>query len=143
MSNQPYDGIVVLLVVLAFVAIYSTPSVIAFWRRHPNRWLIAVINIVFGGTLLGWLIALVWALKAFHVDDAQSRGGESGLNLFINDPKKIEILSSAVATPVPAAIAASSLAAELEKLHRLLQQGIITQTEFDVMKARLLSLQPD
>ncbi|WP_375451394.1 superinfection immunity protein [uncultured Devosia sp.] len=29
-------------------AIYLIPTFIAFGRRHPNRWLIMVINVAFG-----------------------------------------------------------------------------------------------
>ncbi|MFD2181740.1 superinfection immunity protein [Rhodoplanes azumiensis] len=137
MSDETFALLALLLGTLILTAIYVTPTFIAFRRCHPNRWLIAVINIVFGGTLLGWLIALVWALKAFHIDDAQTRGGESGLNLFINDPKKIEILPSSTVPPVPTG-ASFGIAAEIEQLHRLLHQGAVTQTEFDSMKARLL-----
>jgi len=34
--------------------IYIMPSIVAFRRNHPNRWLILVINIAFGGTVVGW-----------------------------------------------------------------------------------------
>lgn len=52
--------------------IYPLPSIIAFAKRHRNRWVILVINIAFGATVIGWLIALVWALNKV---DAPVRGG--------------------------------------------------------------------
>ena len=38
---------------LVIAAIYIIPTIIAFVRTHPNRWLIALINITFGGTVIG------------------------------------------------------------------------------------------
>jgi hypothetical protein len=119
------------IVMLAvFAVIYIAPSWIAFSRGHPNRWLILVINIVFGGTVLGWCVALVWALRAVHVDPLNS-GGQSGLNLFVNDTKKIEVVP-AVSLPV------THVSSELERLHGLLMKNAISQQEFNTLKATLL-----
>lgn len=119
---------IAMLAVLAVV--YITPSWIAFSRNHPNRWVILVINIVFGGTILGWCIALVWALRAVHVDSTNS-GGQSGLNLFVNDTKKLEII------PPPETTTAQTTG-EIERLHRLLTANAISQQEFEKLKASLL-----
>lgn len=121
-----------LIFIIIVCVIYTVPSVIAFSRGHPNRWIILLINIVFGGTVLGWGVALFWALRAFHLDGGESSGGQSGLNLFINDTKKVEVLNSA-------GLSSSRFAEELERLHQLLLRGAITQPEFDGMKAKLLS----
>ena len=56
---------------LAFL-LYFLPTIIAFNRQHRNRWVIFVINFVFGGTLIGWLAALIWALN--KIDDPQKGG---------------------------------------------------------------------
>lgn len=50
-----------MLLVVGF-AIYFLPIIIASNRNSPAGCSIAVINIFFGWTLLGWVIALVWAL---------------------------------------------------------------------------------
>lgn len=112
--------------------IYILPSIIAFRRSHPNRWIILVINIAFGGTIIGWGIALVWAMRATHRVGSASSGGESGLNLFINDVKKIQVVE-------PPPLPQTSLSNELERLHGLFVKGAISQTEFDGLKAKLLS----
>jgi hypothetical protein len=52
--------------------IYPLPAIIAFTKRHRNRWVILVINIAFGATVIGWLVALVWALNKV---DAPVKGG--------------------------------------------------------------------
>jgi Superinfection immunity protein len=65
---------------------------VAFRRDHPNRWLIFVINLAFGGTIIGWGIALAWAMRAIHRVGSTSSGGESGLNVFINDISQIQLV---------------------------------------------------
>lgn len=89
-----FDDLVFIGVVFLIIgAIYVAPTFIAFRRNHPNRWIILVINIAFGGTIIGWGIAMVRAMRAAHrVGDASS-GGDSGLNLFINDVRKFRLLT--------------------------------------------------
>jgi hypothetical protein len=111
--------------------IYIMPSIVAFRRNHPNRWIILVINVAFGGTIIGWGIAMVWAMRAVHQIGPTSSGGESGLNLFINDVKKIQVVD-------PPPLPQSSPVQELERLHDLLVRGAISQVEFDGLKAKLL-----
>lgn len=53
------------LVLLAiFLAVAFLPSIIAFVRRHHNRYAILVLNILLGWTGVGWVLALVWSLTA-------------------------------------------------------------------------------
>jgi hypothetical protein len=59
-------------ILLFLGAIFFLPSIIAFNREHRNRWVILVINIVFGFTLLGWLVALIWSLNKI---DSPLKGG--------------------------------------------------------------------
>ena len=119
------------IVLLIIGAIYAAPTLLAFRRDHPNRWIILVINVAFGGTIIGWGIALVWAMRAAHRVGSTSSGGESGLNLFINDVKTIQVVD-------PPPLPQTSLALELERLHDLLVRGAVSQVEFDGLKAKLL-----
>ena len=134
-SQPPSDDLtfVIFLAISFLIAgvIYIMPSIIAFRRSHPNRWIILIINVAFGGTIIGWGIALVWAMRAAHRVGTTSSGGESGLNLFINDVKKIQVVQ-------PPPLPQTSPSHELERLHNLLIQGAISQAEFDGMKAKLL-----
>ncbi|MEI7532479.1 MAG: superinfection immunity protein [Betaproteobacteria bacterium] len=50
------------LIVLIFLPIYFLPSIIAKMRGKKNFIAILVLNIFLGGTGVGWVIALVWAL---------------------------------------------------------------------------------
>jgi hypothetical protein len=66
-TQAPPDdtGFVIFMVIALLIAgfIYILPTIVAFRRDHPNRWIILVINVAFGGTILGWGIALAWALR--------------------------------------------------------------------------------
>ena len=48
---------------LLVALIYMIPTLVAFNRGHRNRWVIMIINIVFGATLLGWLITIISAFN--------------------------------------------------------------------------------
>jgi ATP-dependent Zn protease len=61
-----------IIILLLSIFVFFIPSIIAFNRQHRNRWVIFVINIVFGFTLLGWLVALIWALNKI---DSPIKGG--------------------------------------------------------------------
>ncbi|MGY3487954.1 hypothetical protein ACVW1C_005837 [Bradyrhizobium sp. USDA 4011] len=130
-TDSHTDDLFLVIFFLVIGIIYIAPTIVAFWRNHPNRWVILVINIAFGGTIIGWGIALVWALRAAHRLGAVSSGGESGLNLFVNDVRKIQIVD-------PPPLPATSPVQELERLHDLLVRGAISQVEFDGLKAKLL-----
>ncbi len=80
-----------MIVVVICLIFYMIPTIVAFCRTHPNRWLIAVVNITLGGTGLGWLGSLVWALSAVHRSPTGNHGGESGLNMFVNDTQRVVI----------------------------------------------------
>ncbi|MGW6203129.1 superinfection immunity protein [Streptomyces sp. NPDC055089] len=57
------DYVVTGLLGLIGMAVYLLPSLIAFNRGTDNRWLVLVINVIFGATFLGWVVALVLALR--------------------------------------------------------------------------------
>jgi hypothetical protein len=59
-----YDNTVFVILLLLCLIIYMLPTLIAYARDVPSRQTITVINIVFGWTLIGWLIAFLWAMLA-------------------------------------------------------------------------------
>ncbi|MFI5410594.1 superinfection immunity protein [Kaistia sp. UC242_56] len=144
-TSSPSDDAVVLffLAILVVVAlVYAIPSIIAFSRGHPNRWAILVVNLCFGATLIGWLICLVWAMNAVHRSKAGSHGGESGLNVFVNDERLVRF-----AEPAPVQVtaqgggegqSASDLVEQLTKLAALRSSGAITEGEFGNLRKRIL-----
>ena len=56
---------VLLLIFIGFFAffIHFLPSFVAGSRHVQNFWWIVLINFFFGWTLIGWVIALVWAIR--------------------------------------------------------------------------------
>jgi hypothetical protein len=45
----------------AFVTLYFTPSIVAFYRARPSRFRIAFFNLLAGWTVIGWIAAFIWA----------------------------------------------------------------------------------
>ncbi|MCQ2002362.1 superinfection immunity protein [Rhizobium sp. NRK18] len=131
-------GLVLLaLVVIAIWSAYMIPTIVAFRRGHPNRWLIGVINICFGATGIGWLGSLVWACQAVHRSPTGNHGGESGLNIAVNDPVMVKMVDE-----VPAAVQRADvdeIAAKLSRLKALSDQGMISAEEYARMKGNFLS----
>ena len=62
-----YSGVslfaVFLMIGLGIVA-YFIPGIIAVTRRHRKATFILIVNLFFGWSVLGWIFALVWALRA-------------------------------------------------------------------------------
>ena len=54
--------VLVLIGIVAFV-IHFLPTLVAHNRQVKNFWWIFLINFFFGWTLIGWVVALVWALN--------------------------------------------------------------------------------
>ena len=54
-------GVVALCVVFT---IYMIPLLVADHRHHPQKMAIGVLSLLLGWTVLGWVIALVWACTA-------------------------------------------------------------------------------
>ena len=42
---------------------YFLPSIVAFARSKPDLLSIFLLNVFLGWTLIGWVVALIWAAK--------------------------------------------------------------------------------
>ena len=60
-SAHAVEG-VVLWVVLAIM--YFVPSIVAFFRKHRNRWSVFVVNFFLGWSVIGWIVALALAVSS-------------------------------------------------------------------------------
>ena len=47
--------------------LFFLPTVIALLRNHHNWVPIALVNVLLGWTVLGWVVALVWSFTATSV----------------------------------------------------------------------------
>lgn len=52
----------IILIALALIIIYFLPTIIAYERGHKNTLAIFVLNILLGWSIIGWAIALIWAV---------------------------------------------------------------------------------
>jgi hypothetical protein len=52
-----------IVVLVAVVALYFLPALIADKRQRHDLLIIALFNAVLGWTVLGWLLALVWSIQ--------------------------------------------------------------------------------
>jgi hypothetical protein len=57
--------VAVLITILSLF--YFLPVAIAFYRKRVNTGAIFALNLFLGWSLIGWVIALVWALKEENV----------------------------------------------------------------------------
>ena len=126
--------VAVAIVVLLIVAVL--PSIIAFRGQHPNRWVILVINVALGGTVIGWLGALIWALNRVHLSPSGSNGGESGLNIFANDEVRVRTIEPPIRVTPPRE--EPNAGEELVRLKRLFDSGVLTATEYQMLRKPLL-----
>ena len=117
---------------------YFLPTIIAIVRRKLNAGGIFVLNLLLGWTLIGWVGALVWALSA----DAQP-------TIIVNNQP------SPVAAPPPPPHAYTNVTVrkpvssagntqqdkidQLRQLKQLLDEGVLTEEEFNRQKAAILA----
>lgn len=76
------------------LVVYLIPSFVAFFRGHPNRWMIFAANFFLGGTGFVWFVALCWSLHKIHDPKnacVGSPGGQSGLNINANDVFRVQL----------------------------------------------------
>lgn len=101
-------------------ALYLLPTYEAWARKHKSFSSIALLNIFLGWTLLGWVGALVWACKS--------------------QVQEVEVVHSYASTPTPTPTPqAPNLTDELRKLAQLRDDGILSESEFQAQKAKLLA----
>jgi hypothetical protein len=65
-------AIVAIVFGLIAIVLFFLPMIIALRRDHRNRWVIFLINSVFGATVLGWIGARTWAMNKI---DEPLKGG--------------------------------------------------------------------
>ena len=53
------------------IGIYFLPSWLSSSRGHPNQGSIFILNLFLGWTLLGWVLALIWANSYIDKDKRQ------------------------------------------------------------------------
>jgi hypothetical protein len=50
---------------IVLLLLYATPTLVAWYRKHPQLFPILIINLLLGWTLVGWAVALAWSVMTF------------------------------------------------------------------------------
>ncbi len=106
-----------LIALIAGLLVYFLPTIIADNRKHPNTTAIGVFNFFLGWTFLGWVLALVWSL-------GNTKPKET---IVVNSPENETVKET------------EDNLDQLLKLKKLLDEGVISQEEFDLKKQKLLN----
>ena len=56
-----YNDAVAITILMLLATVYMLPALIALYRDMPQRDTIAVLNLVFGWTLVGWIVTMILA----------------------------------------------------------------------------------
>ncbi len=67
-----FENTVTVIELMLIAILYMLPTLIAYARDIPQRGTITVVNIIFGWTLIGWIIAFLWAMIAETTADELS-----------------------------------------------------------------------
>ena len=113
MNEENIDVIMIVcavICVLLMIMVYFIPKFIANVRKHSHRIAIFFLNLLAGGTGIGWVAAFVWA--------------------FIDKPVQL---------PIKVGGGNPTIAQEIKELNQLREQGIITEEEFENKKNELLN----
>lgn len=62
----------ILTIFLVFL-VYFLPAMIANYRKHNNNTAILLSNLIFGWTVIGWLICLIWSSTG-NIDQPLTKG---------------------------------------------------------------------
>jgi Superinfection immunity protein/Short C-terminal domain len=106
---------------LLLLALYFTPSIGAMIRKHHNVGAIFALNLFGGWTLVGWVVAVVWACtetKKKEVTGKHVDAMEPDLTAEVSDNERIS---------------------KLVKLQELKEKGAITNEEFLKMKSEVMN----
>ena len=50
-----------LVILMIGLCVYFIPAIIAMAKDMPKWWAVVFINLFFGWSLIGWLVAFIWA----------------------------------------------------------------------------------
>jgi len=150
------DSFAIFVGILVGLAVYFIPIIIAFRRNHHYKWVICGINIIFGLTGIGYLIAFVWAVwpqKTAFLDvitnDPTTNSAEAGQKIYgqmganVGAYKEARDRGTAVTPPTTSSSSKASIPDyhdELRNLANLRTEGIITEEDFANKKKAILGI---
>lgn len=106
---------------------YILPSLVAYWRKHPSKPAIILVNLLFGWTILAWFWALIWAC-----------GKTTQPVMIVSDNSATGAAIKAHNAPVANSVVSKSVSERIADLKAMLDSGVITEAEFALLKADAL-----
>ena len=134
---------------ILLILFYLIPTAIAFYREHHYKWIILAINLILGGTGVGWLVAFVWAVWPKNtsfadvvLNDPTTNSLEAGREIYGKMGSNIrsfqdEMKREPTFSPIDAN---DGDLAKLRQLASLKEDGIITEEEFLHKKRAILKM---
>ena len=55
--------IIAIIAIFIGIIIHFVPTIIAFNRKAASRWVIFLVNLFVGWTVVVWLVTLIWACE--------------------------------------------------------------------------------
>lgn len=107
------EVLVFFLLLILGLLFYFIPALVAQNNNHTQTGAIFALNLFLGWTLLGWVVAFVWACSK-------------------SEPKEVIVQNTEPKL---------SVTDELTKFAELKEKGIITEEEFNKKKAQILGLE--
>tara|TARA_B100001057_G_scaffold478500_1_gene549012 strand:- start:201 stop:602 length:402 start_codon:yes stop_codon:yes gene_type:complete len=123
------DAFIFTVVALLFLAIYFLPTIVAVARKKVNEGAIFVLNLFLGWSLIGWVVALVWALSSPETTESKPR------------KKTLEPSNTKEKLMNSENVASDDVSSQIKSFYDLKEQGIITEEEFNQKKKSLLNLE--
>ena len=125
---------------LIILSLYFLPSIIAKARKSSNTTPITLLNLFLGWTVIGWIAALIWAF---------SSGSKQSPTVVVHNTSQSYSQEYKAENPMPKLqmqpeVSNTKLLTQQDKidhlrqLKQLLDEGVLTNEEFNSQKAAVL-----
>ncbi len=145
-------GEISIAVIILFIIPYFLPSLIALFRGKSNTAAIVLLNLFLGWTFIGWVVALIWSVTKDKemqtiVVNNNSYSDNKNINPLMSQPITEKFQSSinqkTISNKETKTIEENPKKHQekienLQKLKQLLDDGILTQEEFEQQKKQIL-----
>ena len=145
-------GEISVAVIILFIIPYFLPSIIALFRSKSNTTAIVMLNLFLGWTFIGWVVALIWAvtkdreMQTIVVNNNAYSDNKTISPLmsqpieenFQNNLNQKTISTQEIKSTADKSKNHQEKIENLQKLKHLLDEGILTQDEFDQQKKQIL-----
>jgi len=127
------------LLILLFLPLYFLPTIVANARKNTNSQVIFVLNLLLGWTILGWIGAMIWAFSSTAKsiptvivnNTSQSYSQEYKAEKPEIKPIQPDVSNTKLLTQ-------QDKIDQLRQFKQLLDEGIITNDEFNKQKSAIL-----